>query len=484
MISINAFLLRTQQLNSTAIQVDSQQFNYSTLKEKVLAVTQHLKTFDIQEKDNVAIIGNNETEYIINVLALWQLKAVPVLINPRLVSDEIDVQTAASNCKIILVSNKITVDGISLSDIHRYPFNIYKMKSNADLPEQLVPDDTAVIIFTSGASGNPKGVELSFNNLLQSAKTGDQVLQYSDKDKWLASLPFYHIAGFSIITRSLLFGSSIIIPDDIQTNSLIEAMEKFKPTLCSLVPTQLSRIMEQDSEPNEELRNVLLGGGYISPRLVTDAINSGWKITKVYGTTETASFVTALANEEVYEKPGSVGKALKPNKIIIVSENKFALPWGEIGEIAVTSPSVMQGYYKNEVETEKKFDNGYYLTGDIGYLDAEDYLFIEARRTDLIVTGGENVNPNEVENRITEHTDIIEAAVFPLKDDDWGEIVAAALVMQNGSDLIQLDDLEQFLKKDLAGFKIPKKIFFEDSLPVNELGKIVRSKLVEKYSEE
>lgn len=484
MISINAFLLRTQQLNSTAIQVDSQQFDYSTLKEKVLAVSEYLKTFNIKEKDNVALIGNNEPEYIINILALWQLKAVPVLINPRLVSDEIDVQTAASNCKIILASNNISAEGLTGSEIHRYPFGTGKTKSDDGLPEHLTPDDTAVIIFTSGASGNPKGVELSFNNLLQSARISEQVIQYSSKDKWLASLPFYHIAGFSIITRALLFGSSIIIPDDIQTNSLIEAMKKFKPTLCSLVPTQLNRIMERDSEPNEELRNVLLGGGYISPRLVTDSINSGWKITKVYGTTETASFVTALSGEEVYEKPGSVGKVLKPNKIIIVSENKFALPWGEIGEIAVTSPSVMKGYYQNEEETEKKFDNDYYLTGDIGYLDADNYLFIEARRTDLIVTGGENVNPNEVESRIIEHPNIIEAAVFPLKDDDWGEIVAAALVMQNGSDLIRLDDLEQFLKKDLAGFKIPKKIFFEDSLPVNELGKIVRSKLVEKHSEE
>jgi O-succinylbenzoic acid--CoA ligase len=483
MLSINAFLLRTQQLNSLAIEMGSSQLTYSLLKEEVLAVMSHLKALNITEGDNVVLIGKNEPEFIINVLALWQLKAIPVLLNPRLVADEIDVQRIQADCKLLLVSDKINVDEYSGIEVHRYPFDSKKGNNDIESPEHLNPDETAVIIFTSGVSGNAKGVELSFNNLLQSAKIGTQLIQYSNDDKWLSSLPFYHIAGFSIITRSLLFGSSIIITDDLQTNSLMDAMNRYRPTLCSLVPTQLVRIMEIDAEPNIELRTVLLGGGYVPTRLVTDAINSGWKIVKVYGSTETSSFITALTSEETYEKPNSVGKVLNPNKIIIVSEGTIALPWGEVGEIAVDSPSVMKGYYANETETKKKFNEDYYLTGDVGFIDADGYLFIEARKTDLIITGGENVNPNEVENRILEHQDISEVAVFPIKDVEWGEIVAAAIVMQNGKGVIQLDELEQFLKKDLAGFKIPKKIFFENTLPVNELGKIVRSKLMEKYSD-
>lgn len=484
MLSINAFLLRTQQLNALAVQTASVQLDYSLLKEKVLSVAGYFKTLGITENENVALIGNNEPEYIINILALWQLKAMPVLINPRLIENEIHVQAKEADCSKILISKNLKIKKFEGIEIHKYPFKTSSSKKYDDSPEHLNPDATAVIIFTSGASGIAKGVELSFNNLLQSAKISDQLMQYSEQDRWLASLPFNHIAGLSIITRALLFASSIIIPDDLQTESLIKAMNKFRPTLCSLVPTQLNRIMESGEEPNEELRKVLVGGGYISTRLVTDAINSGWNIIKVYGSTETASFVTALSEDEFYEKPQSVGKPMNPNNVIIVSESKFNLPWGEIGEIAVASPSVMKGYYANEARNDKLFKDEYYLTGDIGYQDADGYLFVEARKTDLIITGGENVNPNEVENRIIEHPGISDAAVFPLKDDDWGEIVAASIVMQNNSNKIQLNELEQFLRKDLAGFKIPKKIFIEEKLPVNELGKIVRSRLAEKYSGE
>jgi len=484
MLSINAFLLRTQQLDSSAIETVSTQLTYSSLKENVLAVAGHLQTLNIQEGDNVALLGNNDPEYIINILALWQLKAVPVLINPRLTSEEIELQLETVKSKVLLSHSNNDIGNFSNAEVTQYPFTSIKKVKDFDSPELLKPESTAVIIFTSGASGKPKGVELSFNNLIQSAKISDQLLEYSKDDRWLASLPFNHIAGLSIITRSLLFGSSICIPDELHTDNILRAMENFKPTLCSLVPTQLKRIIEISGEPNEELRSVLLGGGYVFPRLVTDAINSGWNIVKVYGATETSSLITALNSDEAYERPTSVGKALKPNDLIILGEGNVPLPWGEIGEIAVASPSIMKGYYSNESATRKKYNDDHYLTGDIGYMDADGYLYVEARRTDLIVTGGENVNPNEVENRIIEHPDISDVAVFPLADDDWGELVSASIVMKNGKDEIQLDELEQFLKKDLAGFKIPKKIFFEESLPVNDLGKIIRSKLVEKYTEE
>jgi O-succinylbenzoic acid--CoA ligase len=217
--------------------------------------------------------------------------------------------------------------------------------------------------------------------------------------------------------------------------------------------------------------------------LVFDAISDGWKITKVYGSTETSSFVSSISDEEIYDKPRSVGAAIKPNQIMIVNESRFQIPWGEVGEIAVSSPAVMKGYFNDVDETEKKIEDGFYFTGDIGFVDADGYLFIESRRTDLIITGGENVNPNEVEKILIEHPEILDAAVFPLKDDDWGEIVAAAIVLKNNKSSIGLDDIREFVKDDLAGFKIPKKIFFESELPRNELGKILRSKLIEKYKE-
>lgn len=482
MLSINAFLLKTQEVSSKVIHSGSLELDYELLRKRVFETAAFFNSIGINKEENVAIIGNNDTQFLINVLALWQINAVPVLMNPGLVKDEISKQIHTADCKVVLQSSKIkTFDPEFDIKAFKYPFKADQVTTKTNFNNGLGPEDTAVIIFTSGASGDSKGVELSFKNLLQSARIGDQVINQNKNDRALASLPFYHIGGFSIFTRALLFGASIIIPDSIQTDELSAAIDKFKPTLCSLVPTQLNRLLSAEIHPNDELRIVLLGGGVIEQRSVYEAISMGWNITKVYGLTETASFVTALSGEEVYDKPNSVGKAVKNNQIIIVNENRFQIPWGEVGEIAVSSPAVMKGYFHNEIETNNKFENGYFLTGDIGYLDEDGYLFIEARKTDLIITGGENVNPNEVENRIIEHPDILEAAVFPIIEDEWGEIVSAAVVLKDSKTKIHIDELRQYLKKDLAGFKLPKKLFVVKELPRNELGKILRGKLIEEF---
>jgi o-succinylbenzoate---CoA ligase len=485
MLSINAFLLKTQESNSPVIYSNSVQFSYEELRKEVLKTASMLVGMGLSENKNVALIGNNDVNYIINLLALWQTKACPVLINPRLTKSEIEEQLILADCKVILQDDNLDLfDSSFNTKVIKYPFDEEIETGEFELNEELNPEATGVIIFTSGASGKSKGVELSFNNLLQSAKIGDKIIHHTKDDRWLASLPFYHIGGFSIITRALLFGTSLIVPESLQLEDLTEVMNNFNPSLCSFVPTQLKRMLEADHQPNDELRTVLLGGGFIAQRLVFDAISDGWNIVKVYGSTETASFVTALCDEDIYDKPRSAGKAVKPNQIIIVNESKFQIPWGEVGEIAVASPAIMKGYYNDEDGTTKKIEDGFYFTGDIGFVDADGYLFIEARRTDLIVTGGENVNPNEVEKRLTEHEDILDAAVFPLKDDEWGEMVAAAIVLKNNKSDIDFDELHQFLKEDLAGYKIPKEIFIEEKLPRNELGKVLRGKLVEKYGTE
>ena len=482
MLSNNAFLLKTQKSNLPAIYSASTSLNYEQLKQRVLETSAILYSSKITDGDKVAILGKNDIDYICIVLALWQLKAIPVLINPRLVSDEVNFQTELANCKTVLISSDLDFSEFeSKSEIIFFPFKQKKVKEQIEVAENLNPDSTAVIIFTSGTEGNSKGVKLSFTNLFQSAKIGDQVIHHTKEDKWLASLPFNHIGGFSIITRALLFSTSIILPDDLQTEFIADAIEKLKPTLCSFVPTQLKRLLRSNVQPNSELRNVLLGGGYIDQKLVTDAIYSDWKVTKVYGSTETSSMITALTEDEFLENPASVGKALPPNTIIIFNENKFRASEGEVGEIAISSPAVMKGYYNDKEGTEKCFEDEFYLTGDMGYLDTDGNLFLEARKKDMIITGGENVNPNEVEDRIIEHPNVEDAAVFPLKDDDWGEIVAAAIIMKDSKGNISLEEMEKFLKSNLAGFKMPKKLFYEKELPKNDMGKISRSRLSEKY---
>jgi len=483
MLSLNAFLLKTQDLRSTSIHTNSVVLSYNQLQQEVLKTVQALNNLDIVENENVAIMGYNDIDYIKIVLALWQIKAVPVLINPKLPVNEIDEQLNSSTCKLVLISkNNVSFPTKLNIKTITYPLAEVKNKNDLELADELDPEATALIIFTSGTSGNSKGVELSFNSLKQSAVDGDQVINHTKNCRWLASLPFYHVGGFSIITRALLYNASVIIPLSQKTSSLADAFIKFKPNYCSLVPTQLKRLLEDGVQPNEELQNILIGGGVIDKRLVFNALENGWHITVVYGSTETASFITALTEDEMFDKPGSVGKTVKPNQIVIVNENKNQIPVGEVGYVTIFSTSLMKGYYDNERDTEAKLNNGVYYSDDVGYLDEDGYLFLESRKDDMIITGGENVYPNEVENRIIEHPDISDAVVFPIKDDEWGEIVSAVIVLNNNSSEISLSELAEFLDENLAHFKIPKKLFIRNELPRNEMGKLSKASLAEMIS--
>ena len=485
MLSLDAFLLKTQELNSTAIHTTSSKLTFNQLRQEVLKTLQALLKFEIKEDDNVAIIGYNDIDYIKLVLALWQIKAVPVLINPSLTAIEIEEQITTSNCKNVLVS-KAAGSIPTNPDINsiNYPLKQVKVKSEPEIADNLDPAATAIIIFTAGTTGSAKGVELSFNSLKQSAKNGDQVIHHTNNDKWLASLPFYHIGGFSIITRALLHNASIVIPKSLDTTSLANAFKEFKPNYCSLVPTQLKRLLEAGVNPNKELQNVLVGGGVIEQKLIFNAIEDDWHVTVVYGSTETASFITALTEDDIHYKSGSVGKAISPNKIVIVNDNGHQVEIGEVGFVTISSTSLMKGYYNNPEESGNKLENGLYFSDDVGYLDDEGYLFLEARKDDMIVTGGENVYPFEVENRIIEHPDISDAGVFAISDEEWGELVSAAIVLYNSRTEIDLDELADFLEESLAPYKIPKKLFVMDELPRNELGKLSRGSLAEMLSGE
>jgi acyl-CoA synthetase (AMP-forming)/AMP-acid ligase II len=261
---------------------------------------------------------------------------------------------------------------------------------------------------------------------------------------------------------------------------LIKALSKWQPTFISLVTTQLKKIVDDEVSPNPELKNCLVGGGFSDIEIIRKAYDLGWPVNIVYGSTETASFVTALLKDEIIFKPNSVGRAVPTNKIFITDNKGNELKPFEIGEIVVQSNALMSGYL-DQYETERVIKDGNYHTGDIGYLDEDEYLFVEGRKNFLISSGGENVNPVEVEKVLLQHPQIKEAAVFPLKDKEWGEIITAAIVLKNKSDNLSYDDLKIFLQQRISGYKVPKKIFFEDQLPKTELGKIEKEKLINRY---
>ena len=465
--------------SSAAIIYGENALTYSEFFGYINAYKEYYKKSGVKKDSKIAILSKNNLEFVISIFSLWQLEAIPILLNTKLIKDEILELTKFSGCDFLLT--EISFKDLNLSDsikVFYYP-DKKKIDAKAHLDENEVNlDDTAVIIFTSGSTGKPKGVLLSFNNLIQSALTGNQLFNHVKNDRWLASLPFYHVGGFSIIMRALLNGVTIILPENLRIGSIQNAIQKKHPTHASFVSTQLKRLIENNIKPNPELRHILLGGGFLDADLVKDALNKGWNVFKSYGSTETASFVTALTPDEFKNKMESAGKVLFPNNIMIVDENRKLLKLKTTGEVAVKGKSVAKGYINNGEETTRKFKDDIYFTGDYGFIDEECYLFIEARRNDLIVSGGENINPFEVESELLKHPLILEVSVLGLEDKEWGYI-AAAVIKTSGNKTIELEELKLFLKDKLAGFKIPKRIFILDNLPKTEMGKVQKEKLKE-----
>jgi o-succinylbenzoate---CoA ligase len=433
--------------------------SFVEVNERVSYLAYYLqKNYKINQGDISAIVSGNNIDFIILLFALWRLGAVPVPINIRLNDSETESLIRFLKPSFIFrgADNVVIQDNFKTSD----------------------ENDTALILFTSGTSGNPKGVQLSFSNLKASFENGNSVLNHQPGDKWIASLPFYHIGGFSIITRALLSGASIVIPASSKTDDLADSIIKHKPAFLSLVSTQLKRLIKIGIKPGNELRCVLLGGGYIEDTLVEEAVKEGWPIAKVYGSTETSSLISFVDCTKDNNKKSSGGKPLADNQIFIVNKSKEILPCNNNGEIAVKSESCAKGYYDNPTETDNKFIKGIYYTGDYGYIDDDGYLFIESRMDDLIISGGENINPFEIEAALTEFPGILNASVFGMEDDEWGYIVTAAIITQPGFNISETE-LKKFLLNKISAYKVPRKYYFLNEFPVSPLGKVQKNKLRE-----
>lgn len=442
------------------------------LEEKVNIIVNNLISTGLNQGDVVGILSENSVELVLSVLALWHAGAVPMPINTRLTDKEIFTIIRSIQCAAILADDaNMDRSLVTKTRVH----NLLDLtKGKVKRPHKRVKrmaNDPALIILTSGSTGVPKGVQLTFKNLASSAIASNEFFHHRKEDKWLASLPFYHIGGFSVITRSFLFGTELIIQDDLDQDAIYNSIKKYHPSFASFVPTQLRRMIKKHHSHESSLRRVLIGGGFIDPEMIRSAIKGGWPVAKSYGSTETASFIAVLPPENFHKKPESAGVPLKGNKIFIVDEKRDVLKSGQLGEILVKSPSVALKYINDEKLTSLKFNNGAYFTGDYGYLDEDGYLYVISRKDDFIISGGEKINPHEVESAIIEHPQIEDAAVIGTDDPEWGQMVTAVIVPK-GQATITLKDLREFLIKQLASYKHPKKLITVKSIPRTALGKV------------
>lgn len=451
---------------------------YSELENKIQLAAEYFHHLGIKENNKIAILDSNNPDYLINILALWELNTCIIPLNTRLTENETAELLSASDADFLFIPENKKYNLTVKTQVIKIPIESVKHLPGFKT-HGINPDEISLIMFTSGITGKPKGVEHSLRDLLNSADNSESFLLQKNNDRWLASLPFFHIGGLSIITRTLRYGSTLIIPDSLKNNDLKKAFEVFKPTHASLVSTQLIRLLETGWKPGKELKNLLLGGGVIEESLIKEALSKGCKVTNVYGATETCAFVTANSGAGIINKPASAGKALGSNKISIIKDNSDISGTGESGEVCIESNSLFHGYYKDLETTRTKLRDGKFYTGDIGYIDSDGDLHIEARKADLIITGGENVNPIEVENVLNKIPEIRESCVFALEDKEWGQIVAAAVVLNRK---ISIKGLAENLKGKIASYKIPKRFFPVDNIPKTPLGKIKREQIREEIN--
>ncbi len=443
---------------------------YDELDSIVSGISSALLKQGIIESGKVAILAEPFIDYLLLLMAIWKINAVPIPLNIRLSQNELKTLLKHSATSHVLVDEKNNwlIEKDDIVKIINFPFDAKRTENTFE--STFGYDKTALIMYTSGSTGLPKGILHSFNNLINSALSSHSAFSFTQNDRWLLSLPVYHIGGLMILIRTLLFGSTLIIPSSLKTEDLAYSIKNYKPTLVSLVSTSLLRLMGTNVQSGKQLRYTFLGGGPSSKDLIHHANDAGWNIVKVYGSTETASMITAIDTATYPDKIESSGKALPGNNIAIVDEQKKILPPGKIGEIAVTGKSIAKGFLYNDELSNSSWRENYFLTGDFGYIDNDGFLFVESRSTDFIISGGENINLKEVEEQILHHPMIKEACTIGLPDNNWGMILAAAIVLKEN---IQLDkkDVTDYLRQHLASFKFPKKIIFLKYLPKTELGK-------------
>ena len=456
-----------------ALVAGDRSWTFADLDRDVSHLARQLAAAGVEAGDRVATILNNSAHAAMLPHALLRLGATLVPLNVRLSETEIGWMIGDVNPGVLLVEERTrSLAGQS----HVAPIEIGQLTSIApkDCPLRLAHhhDHVAAIIYTSGTTGKPKGAMLTVANFLWSAIGSALNLRVLETDRWIACLPLFHVGGLSIVFRSAVYGTAIVVQDGFDAAAVSEEIDR-GATMVSVVSVMLQRLLDERGNRTvpSTFRCALLGGGPAPSSLVDRCEKIGLPVATTYGLTETCSQAATLSPDDVRKRPGSSGKALLPNEIRINVADS-----GE-GEILIRGPIVMAGYFDNPAETARALDGGWLHTGDIGSIDDEGFLYVLDRRDDLIVTGGENVYPAEVESALLAHPSVVEAGVIGVDDPTWGKRVVA--IIRTVAD-ISSSDLDAHCRSLLAGYKVPREFrFVSDPLPRTASGKIRRALLRE-----
>lgn len=352
-------------------------------------------------------------------------------------------------------------------------------------PENLTADDVAVILYTSGTTGKPKGVMLTHKNLYSNAANSASINQ-REPGVTLGVLPLAHVYGLTVSNVCYLTGSSIVVFPKFDPAAVFEAIEKHRVQSFSAVPAMLHAMIHHPHASRYDLSSLeYVGSGSASlPLTIIDAFKQkfGADVYEGYGLSEAAPVVTAYREGMEY-KPGSVGIPIPGVEIQVVDDAGNALPPGEVGELIVRGDNVTPGYHNNEEASRSALKDGWLYTGDLAKIDEDGYLYIVDRKKDLIIHGGFNIYPRDVEELLLRHPAVLDAAVIGVPAEGLGEDVAAFVVLKSGQSVNDVK-LILYCQEYLAKYKTPRYVYFVDALPRNGVGKILKMKLRQMAADE
>lgn len=487
-----------------ALITEDRQYSFAELDALVSQTARRLGSLGLREGDRVALLLRNGAAFVEMVHGVSRLGAIVVPLNTRLTGAEIAWQLADVDARLLVydAANAQVAEAVggrlpelTCADVRRVGVASGAAGAEADIPLQDRVDLSAVhsILYTSGTTGRPKGAMLTYGNLWWSAVGSVLNLGNHENDRWLACLPLFHVAGLSILTRSVIYGITAVVHESFDPAAVNRAIDEGGVTIVSVVSNMLARMLDARGEVPypRTLRCVLLGGGPAPLPLLERCARLGVPVVQTYGLTETTSQVATLPPEDAVRKLGSAGKPLFPTELRIEKARGEAPATveapvagaGEVGEILVRGPSVTPGYFGRPKETADALRGGWLHTGDLGYFDAEGYLYVLDRRDDLILSGGENVYPAEVEAVLAAHPGVEEAGVTGIQDDRWGQVAVAIVKVRQGG-TVDEEALLAFCRERLASYKVPVRIQFIDALPRNASGKLLRRSLREMWRDD
>ncbi|MHA6252302.1 o-succinylbenzoate--CoA ligase [Oceanobacillus sp. CAU 1775] len=447
---------------------------FKELEENSKSYAKKLATLGVKKSTHIGILSSNQLEMIYAIHALSYLGAVGVLLNTRLTDEEIKYQLEDANVTLVITDEQEA--SREFQDVEQFSYADLKLvpETSASLLTEINLDDIFTIMYTSGTTGFPKGVLHTYGNHWWNAIGSALNLGMQQEDKWLITLPFFHVSGLTSLIKNVIYGMPIYFMKKFDVTAVHEAIMTKQITIVSVVTVMVQRLIEKLGEQKypETMRCFLLGGGPAPKTMLETAKEKSIPVFQSYGMTETTSQIVTLSPEDALRKLGSAGKPLLPAQLKIENQAEDG-----VGEIFVKGPTVTKGYYNNQEANQATFHEGWLKTGDLGRVDAEGFLYVMDRRTDLIISGGENIYPSEIENVLMKLPEVKEAGVVGVKDEAWGQVPVAYVVLEKE---ISEEAILTYAETQLAKYKLPKKIHFIDALPRNAANKVMRNQLSSK----